>query len=130
MSEPLTRPLTVVRSHRVTRMAFPATASTNFSEPTAACVDGWQCDERDLEISERGMRFISQWRFTIGTQLDVLVRHMHPRLGLCQLHLEGIVVWSEPRSAKGCETTLLFLELPDEIRPALREFSHRAPARA
>ncbi len=75
------------------------------------------------------MHFSSPREFTIGTQLDVLLRHMHPRLGLCHIHLEGIVVWCEPRVGQRCQTTLLFLELPDEIRPALREFSHRAPAR-
>jgi hypothetical protein len=77
-----------------------------------------------VEISERGLRFTCPWHFTIGTQLSVAVSDMHPRLGLCRLCLEGIVVWCEPRGAQGHETTLLFLEFPDEIRPSLREFSH------
>ena len=70
------------------------------------------------------MRFTSEWQFTIGTQFDVLFRHMHPRLGLCHLRLEGIVVWCEPCAGPRYEATLLFLELPDELRPTLREFSH------
>jgi hypothetical protein len=38
--------------------------------------------------------------------------------------VEGIVVWCEPKGEKGHESTLLFLELPDELKPSLREFSH------
>jgi hypothetical protein len=87
-----------------------------------------QCGEGEVEISERGLRFTSRWLFTIGTQLGVAVTHMHPRLGLCRLQLEGIVVWCEPRGERSHETTLLFLEFPDEIRPSLREFSHSHPA--
>ncbi len=77
-----------------------------------------------VEISERGLRFTCPWSFTIGTQLNVAVTDMHPRLGLCRMRLEGIVVWCEPRGTEGHETTVLFLEFPDEIRPSLREFSH------
>lgn len=78
----------------------------------------------EVSLSERGLRFTSPWRFAIGTQLKVAVNDMHPRLGLCRMQLDGIVVWCEPRGEQGHETTLLFLEFPDEIRPSLREFSH------
>jgi hypothetical protein len=83
-----------------------------------------RCQPDEWDISERGLRFVSRWPFSIGTQLIVAVTHMHPRLGLCRMQLEGIVVWCEPRGQRH-ETTLLFLEFPDEIRPSLREFSHR-----
>ncbi|HEV7868522.1 MAG TPA: PilZ domain-containing protein [Chthoniobacteraceae bacterium] len=82
-----------------------------------------------LEISERGMRFESRWQFSIGTQLAVSLQHMHPRLGLCRMTIEGIVVWCEPHTEGRFENTLLFLELPDELRSSLREFSYLvAPA--
>jgi hypothetical protein len=90
--------------------------------------DAQSCGRDDLEISERGMRFQSRWHFEIGTQLAVSLAHMHPRLGLCRMTLEGIVVWCEPRGGKCFESTLLFLELPDELRPILREFSHTLAA--
>ena len=77
-----------------------------------------------VDISERGMRFVSRWQFTIGTQLSIALQHMHPRLGLTRVTLEGIVVWCEAAQDKRYESTLLFLELPDELRPCLREFSH------
>ncbi len=77
-----------------------------------------------VDISERGMRFQCRWQFSIGTQLSIALHHVHPRLGLSQITVEGIVVWCEPTTEKRYESTLLFLELPDEIRPFLREFSH------
>lgn len=86
--------------------------------------DEKQCGIGEVEISERGLRFTSRWTFSIGTQLVVALLHMHPRLGLSRVQLEGIVVWCEPQGTQRHETTLLFLEFPDEIRTSLREFSH------
>ncbi len=86
--------------------------------------DAQVCDAGDLDISERGMRFTSRWQFSIGTQLSVLLVHMDPRRGLCRMAIDGLVVWCEPKPEKGYESTLLFLELPDELKPSLREFSH------
>lgn len=77
-----------------------------------------------VEVSERGMKFEARWQFSIGTQLAVALHFMHPRLGLQRVTVEGIVVWCEPTAGKRFESTLLFLELPDELRPCLREFSH------
>jgi PilZ domain len=100
----------------------PPTPRASFHLDDAAGLQ--QCSTGAVEISERGLRFTCPWSFTIGTQLSVAVTDMHPRLGLCRMSLEGIVVWCEPRGEQGHETTLLFLEFPDEIRPSLREFSH------
>jgi PilZ domain len=91
--------------------------------------DAQFCGSGDLEISERGMRFQSRWHFDIGTQLAVALTHTHPRLGRRRVALEGIVVWCERHAGKGYESTLLFLELPDELRPSLREFSHTLTTR-
>lgn len=90
--------------------------------------DAQECQLGDIDLSERGMRFTSRWQFSIGTQLSVLLVQMHPRLGRCRMTLEGIVVWCEPKAGKGHESTLLFLELPDELKPSLREFSHTLTA--
>jgi hypothetical protein len=90
--------------------------------------DAQRCGLGDIDLSERGMRFTSRWQFSIGTQLSVALVHCHPRLGPCRMTLEGIVVWCEPKAAKGHESTLLFLELPDELKPSLREFSHQLTA--
>ena len=90
--------------------------------------DAQNCGFGDIDLSERGMRFTSRWQFSIGTQLSVLLVHTHPRLGPCRMTLEGTVVWCEPKAGKGHESTLLFLELPDELKPSLREFSHQLTA--
>jgi hypothetical protein len=95
-------------------------------------VDEQLCDS-GLTISERGMRFAARWHFEIGTQLAVACLYEHPRLGWSRLRLEGIVVWSErvddpelPQPAY--DTTVLFLELPDELKQSLREFSFHLEA--
>lgn len=79
---------------------------------------------RDLEICEQGMLFRSRWQFPIGTELSVAITHRDPRRGLRRMTLEGVVVGRELQRGRGCVSTLLFLELPDELRPRLREFSH------
>ncbi len=90
--------------------------------------DAQTCDTADLDVSERGMRFNSRWQFSIGTQLSVLLVHMDTQRGLCRTAIDGLVVWCEPKPGKGYESTLLFLELPDELKPSLREFSHSLAA--
>jgi hypothetical protein len=90
--------------------------------------DAQACDLGDVDISERGMRFTSRWQFSIGTQISVLLVQMDPRRGLCRMAIDGLVVWCEPKAGKGYESTLLFLELPDELKPSLREFSHQLTA--
>ncbi len=49
------------------------------------------------------------------------------RPGKTRLTAEGIVVWSEklPGDPASFESTILFLELPDELKQGLRELSYR-----
>jgi len=93
------------------------------------CLD-YGADEQpcgpNFHLSERGLRFVSRWQFSLGTTLSVGCVWQHPRLGALRVMLEGIVVWSEPvhdGETKTFDTTLLFLELPDELKQSLREFS-------
>lgn len=74
------------------------------------------------------MRFESRWQFPIGAQISVSLQRLDPQLGQNRVTIEGIVVWCEPREGKRYESTLLFLELPDELKPVLREFSHQLAA--
>ena len=74
------------------------------------------------------MRFVARWQFSIGTQLAVSCIYEHPQLGWSKVRLEGIVVWSESinqpgRTERVFDTTVLFLELPEELKQSLREFS-------
>lgn len=86
-----------------------------------------------LTVDEKGMRFLSRWRFTLGTRLAVGCHCGDPELGGVRVALEGIVVWCErcPQSADQAplfDTTILFLELPDDLRQSLREFSYQLGA--
>lgn len=88
-------------------------------------VDEQVCDS-PVDLSERGMRFVSRWQFTLGTTLAVDCVYHQPRLGTTRMKLEGIVVWCEPAASSegnAFETTILFLELPDALKETVREFS-------
>ena len=89
-------------------------------------VDEQSC-EQGIAIDERGLRFITRWQFSLGTQLQVKCRYRHPLLGWSDVLMEGIVVWCESvgrgDEQPAYETTVLFLDLPDELRRSLREFS-------
>lgn len=88
------------------------------------------CSRCEVDISERGMRFACCREFALGTTLAVALTHMHPRRGMCHVMIEGIVVWCESHDGKRFESTVLFLELPDELRPGLREFSYQLATHA
>jgi PilZ domain len=96
-------------------------------------VDAQTCDHDSVDVSERGMRMRTPWRFEIGTQLAVSFVPEHDRLGKSRLTAEGIVVWCERYEGCACEpavfeSTVLFLELPDELKQGLRELSYRLTA--
>jgi PilZ domain-containing protein len=91
-------------------------------------VDAQLCEDGGIEVSERGMRLCSRWRFDIGTQILVCCVFEHPRLGSQRVAVEGIVVWCEPKASNSYESTLLFLELPDDLKQGLREFSFQLSA--
>ncbi|HEY2342457.1 MAG TPA: hypothetical protein VGH90_05475, partial [Chthoniobacteraceae bacterium] len=98
------------------------------STPLSACrvsslyldygVDSQLCEDRDaIEISDRGMRVRSRWRFDIGTELAVSFvsdHGGHGGHGQSRFTAEGIVVWCEecPGDSASYESTLLFLEPP------------------
>jgi hypothetical protein len=88
--------------------------------------DDQECGENAVEISERGMRLKSRWRFEIGTQLALSFVWPERGLGHRRFTAEGIVVWCEPCGGRPAafESTLLFLELPDDLKHDLRELSH------
>lgn len=78
-----------------------------------------------MSVSERGMSFQSRWQFTIGTELAVSCAWPGAGRQSTRLSLQGVVVGCAPHPAGGYDTTLLFLEVPDEARAGLRAFSHR-----
>jgi hypothetical protein len=85
--------------------------------------DAESCEEDAVEISERGMRLKSHWQFDIGTQLSIALVRPHPRLCRERVTVVAIVVWCEPKGERCYESTLLFLDLPEDFKQLLREFS-------
>ena len=77
------------------------------------------------EICERGMRFCSQWQFTLGSVLHIAFAFEGG--SPCRIEVEGLVIESIAVGA-GCKehlTTLAFVELPRELRALLGKVSTR-----
>jgi hypothetical protein len=88
-------------------------------------VDEQTC-ESGLLLDERGMRFVSRWEFSLGTQLAVLCDSRRAGHSRMPLPIEGIVVWCERLAGTGApafDVTVLFLDLPDDLRQSVRDFS-------
>jgi hypothetical protein len=85
--------------------------------------DAEACTDDAVEISERGMRLKSHWCFDIGTQLSVALVAPRTSVDSRKIVIEAIVVWCEPKGERCYESTLLFLELPEDQKQFLREFS-------
>ena len=101
-------------SRSVTRHVRPAL----FLDYGADAVDA---ETAACEVCERGMRFRSQWRFEIGAVLRVAFAFED---GATQrIEAEGLVIEC---TADGCQifqTTLAFLETPQELRASLGKVS-------
>lgn len=86
--------------------------------------DSQLCDDDAVEISERGMLLRTRWRFSVGTELSLAlvcageVEEDEPE----RFTVQGIVVWCEPLAGTtGCfESTILFWELPEDVRQHLQ----------
>lgn len=89
--------------------------------------DEWECDERQFEISELGLRFHSRLWFPPGTRLAVALTFSEtdrtesgPR---SRVRAEGIVVECEKTGPRCYAVTLLFLDLPEQSRRELQRLS-------
>lgn len=85
--------------------------------------DAEACAEDAVAISERGMRLRSHWRFEIGTQLSVSLVPPKAHANSKRMVIEATVVWCEKKGDRCYESTFLFLELPEDQKQYLREFS-------
>src|SRR5207302_1623458 len=81
--------------------------------------DEWQCDEHELDISERGMCFHSRCRFPLGTELAVVFCSRTEDQNSRRVRTEGIVVGCEELCARCYRITLMFLDLPEDLRAQL-----------
>ena len=91
--------------------------------------DEHNCTDQGFEICERGMRFSSQWQFSLGTQLAVAFSFQDNDGKTRRVDTEGIVVDCEQIACKCHLTTLLFLELPSLLRSALHNEQNNLEAK-
>lgn len=86
-------------------------------------VDAVDAEDAACEICERGMRFKSPWRFTPGSVLRIAfaLDDGAPR------RIEADACVAECRAGEGreYETTLAFVEMPQELRASLGKVSTR-----
>jgi PilZ domain len=86
--------------------------------------DEWPCNADQLDISERGICFNSRCRFPLGTQLSVTFSFIQSRAdGVGRVCTEGIVVGCEELATCCYRMTLLFLEMPENLRRQLSIFA-------
>ncbi len=85
--------------------------------------DAEACTEDAVAISERGMRLRSHWCFEIGVELSMAMVPPGDSGDSRRVVIEAIAVWCEPLGERCYETTFLFLELSEEQKQFLREFS-------
>ncbi len=78
---------------------------------------------RQLHLGERGATFESPWHFTPMAEMTVCLACEHPRLGCRHTPVTGIVVSSRRLGPAKYETTVLFLDLPEDDRASVREFA-------
>ena len=90
-------------------------------------LDAVDADDAACEICERGMRFKAQWQFTLGTML-----HIAFALGddeSSRIQVEAMVIDCAATERKAYQTTLSFLEIPQELRESLGKVSTRLDLR-
>lgn len=84
---------------------------------------GDACCGGDVEICERGMRFKAQWQFSIGAQLSVAFCYRDRNQEKRRLAVEGLVADCQMVGEKCYCTTLLFVDLAEEVRKSIHDVS-------
>ena len=86
----------------------------------ADAIDG---KDAACEICERGMRFKSQWQFAPGGMLHIAFAFEDG--APCRIEAEGLIIESAPTGEREYQTTLAFVEPPQELRESLGKVSAR-----
>ena len=76
-----------------------------------------------FNLGERGATFESPWHFTPMAEMVICLACEHSRLGRQRTPVTGIVVDSHRIGRASYETTVLFLDLPEECCASVREFA-------
>lgn len=86
------------------------------------------CEDQEFEICENGMRFQTRWQFEEGTVFRVAFSSFEGRGNARCISAEGLVVDCEPICPRCYKVTMLFLNVSDELRAAIRDVSGRLEA--
>ena len=86
------------------------------------------CDDREFEICENGMSFQARWQFDEGTAFRVAFSYIEEGGNARRISAEGLVVDCEQKCPHCYTVTMLFLNLSDELRLAIRDVSGRLEA--
>jgi len=89
--------------------------------------DGVAGEDAKCEICERGMRFKSRWQFTQGTVMSIGISYED--VGTRRVEAEGSVIECDPDGECKYLTTLVFLDIPPELRQALGRVGNTLTAR-
>ena len=86
-------------------------------------IDAVDAEDAACEICERGMRFTAQWRFAVGAMLNIAfsLEDGRPR----PIKVEGLVIECIRTTEKEYQTTLAFVDTPQELRASLDQVSSR-----
>ena len=90
-----------------------------FLDYGADAVDG---EDAACEICERGMRFKAPWQFQIGAVLHIAFALDDSP---CRIEVEGLVVECLETGVREKQTTLAFVDVPQELRASLGKVSTR-----
>jgi len=88
-------------------------------------VDGEKCDDKEIRICERGMSFKSRWQFDLGAELAISLTYHDHEGQLQRGQLQGIIAGSEKVCRCCFQITLLFVDLPESMRPVIAEIANR-----
>lgn len=82
------------------------------------------CEDQEFEICEHGMCFQTRWQFEVGTEFRVSFSYTTGREGGSRrICAEGMIVDCEPTCPRCYKVTLLFVNLSDDLRAAIRDVS-------
>jgi hypothetical protein len=91
--------------------------------------DGEECNDREIRICERGMCFRSRWQFEIGTELAIALTYHDGGESPKRADLQGIIAACEKICRCCHEVTMVFIDLPDEMRPVIAEIAAEIASR-
>ena len=87
--------------------------------------DGEKCNDKEIRLCERGMCFKSRWQFELGAELAILLSYQDQGTRMQRVELQGTIAGCEKICQCCYQITLLFVDLPETLRPVILEIADR-----